>query len=102
MAALHGIAADEAQLRHQHGREPFDLQRLLLAAQQLGLNARAVRQDPRRLARAPLPAVARDAAGRFFVVARIEGAAAMPAGTGSCDTIPFIAAPCAAGGPAAC
>ena len=81
MAALHGIAADEAQLRHQHGREPFDLQRLLLAAQQLGLNARAVRQDPRRLARAPLPAVARDAAGRFFVVARIEGAAAMPAGT---------------------
>ena len=81
MAALHGIAADEAQLRHQHGREPFDLQRLLLAAQQLGLNARAVRQDPRRLARVPLPAVARDAAGRFFVVARIEGAAAMPAGT---------------------
>ena len=81
MAALHGIAADEAQLRHQHGREPFDLQRLLLAAQQLGLNARAVRQDPRRLARAPLPAVARDAAGRFFVVARIEGAAALPAGT---------------------
>ena len=81
MAALHGIAADESQLRHQHGREPFDLQRLLLAAQQLGLNARAVRQDPRRLARAPLPAVARDAAGRFFVVARIEGAAAMPAGT---------------------
>ena len=80
MAALHGIAADEAQLRHQHGREPFDLQRLLLAAQQLGLNARAVRQDPRRLARAPLPAVARDAAGRFFVVARIEGAAALPAG----------------------
>lgn len=81
MAALHGIAADEAQLRHQHGREPFDLQRLLLAAQQLGLNARAVRQDPRRLARAPLPAVARDAAGRFFVVARIEGASALPAGT---------------------
>ena len=81
MAALHGIAADEAQLRHQHGREPFDLQRLLLAAQQLGLNARAVRQDPRRLARAPLPAVARDAAGRFFVVARIEGTAALPAGT---------------------
>ncbi|KDB52263.1 Type I protein secretion ATP-binding protein / Type I protein secretion transmembrane protein subunit / Type I secretion processing peptidase [Sphaerotilus natans subsp. natans DSM 6575] len=80
MAALHGIAADEAQLRHQHGREPFDLQRLLLAAQQLGLNARSVRQDPRRLARAPLPAVARDAAGRFFVVARIEGAAALPAG----------------------
>ncbi|WP_461546800.1 type I secretion system permease/ATPase [Sphaerotilus sulfidivorans] len=80
MAALHGIAADEAQLRHQHGREPFDLQRLLLAAQQLGLNARAVRQDPRRLARAPLPAVARDAAGRFFVVARVEGAAALPAG----------------------
>ncbi|NRT56239.1 type I secretion system permease/ATPase [Sphaerotilus uruguayifluvii] len=81
MAALHGIAADEAQLRHQHGTEPFDRQRLLLAAQQLGLSARAVRQDPRRLARAPLPAVACDAAGRFFVVARIEGAAALPAGT---------------------
>ncbi|WP_310462407.1 type I secretion system permease/ATPase [Sphaerotilus sp.] len=74
MAALHGVACDEAQLHHQHGHRPFDVQTILLAALSLGLTAKALRQDPKRLAKAPLPAVAQDREGRFFVVARIEAA----------------------------
>lgn len=58
MATLHGVAADEAQLRHTHGHRPFDVQTILLAAKSLGLTAKALRQDPKRLAKAPLPAVA--------------------------------------------
>ena len=76
MATLHGVACDEAQLRHTYGHRPFDTQTILLAAKALGLTAKALRQDPKRLAKAPLPAVAQDREGRFFVVARIEAATA--------------------------
>ena len=71
IAALHGVAADEAQLRHTHGEGAFDRAALLLAARSLGLHARTVRQDPARLAQAPLPAIACDTEGRHFVVARL-------------------------------
>ena len=74
MATLHGLAADEPQLRHTYGHRPFDVQTILLAAKSLGLTAKALRQDPKRLAKAPLPAVAQDREGRFFLVARIEPA----------------------------
>lgn len=72
MAGLHGIAADEAQLRHEFGGEAWTEQTILLAAKKLGLHARAVAQDPGRLDRAPLPAVARNRDGRYFIVARID------------------------------
>ena len=72
IAALHGVAADEAQLRHTHGEGAFDRAALLLAARSLGLHARTVRQDPARLAQAPLPAIACDTEGRHFVVARLS------------------------------
>ncbi|KVC63822.1 type I secretion system permease/ATPase [Burkholderia stagnalis] len=58
MASLHGIAADEAALRHEFGFGRFDTQTILRAARSLGMTARTVRQDPERLERAPLPAVA--------------------------------------------
>jgi len=79
MATLHGLAADEPQLRHTYGHRPFDVQTILLAARSLGLTAKALCQDPKRLAKAPLPAVAQDGEGRFFIVARIEPAKAAPA-----------------------
>ena len=79
MATLHGLAADEPQLRHTYGHRPFDVQTILLAAKSLGLTAKALRQDPKRLAKAPLPAVAQDREGRFFLVARIEPAKAVAA-----------------------
>ncbi|MCJ0762036.1 type I secretion system permease/ATPase [Variovorax sp. CYS-02] len=79
MASFHGIAADAAALRHEHGHQDFDLQTLLLAAKRLGLSARLVRQPAERLDKAPLPAIGRDRAGRCFIVAafdRGEGTAA--------------------------
>jgi subfamily B ATP-binding cassette protein HlyB/CyaB len=78
MATLHGLRCDEAQLRHTHGRDAFDLQTVLLAARSLGMTAQARRQDPQRLDKAPLPAVARDQAGRFFIVAKLDANPALP------------------------
>ncbi|NUA29223.1 ABC transporter transmembrane domain-containing protein [Cupriavidus basilensis] len=74
MTKLHGIAADTAQLLHQFGRETFTVQTILLAAKKLGLTARRVRQDPQRLDRAPLPAIAIDTAGHFFLVGKVDSA----------------------------
>ncbi|WP_416762114.1 type I secretion system permease/ATPase [Roseateles sp. So40a] len=71
IASLHGITADEAQLRHQFGKEPFSRQTLLLAAQSLGLRGKAVKQARARLAQAPLPAIAKDRRNdTYFVVAQ--------------------------------
>ena len=74
MAQFHQIAADEAALRHQFGHQPFSAQTILLAASFLGMSAKSVHQRPERLVHAPLPAVAQDRDGRFFVVAKIGGA----------------------------
>jgi subfamily B ATP-binding cassette protein HlyB/CyaB len=76
LAAFHGIAADAAQLQHEFGTAPFDTQTLLLAAKRLGLSAKSLVQDPKRLATAPLPAVAQDTAGGFFIVGKVDGQAA--------------------------
>lgn len=72
VAGYHGVAVDEAQLRHEFGPEPFTAQTILLAAKKLGLVARLVRQPPDRLARAPLPAIAVDREGRFLIVGKYE------------------------------
>lgn len=70
IAALHGIAADEAQIRHQFGASGLDRQALLLAAQSLGMSAKQMRQDIQRFDKAPLPAVAQDRNGQYFLLAR--------------------------------
>jgi ATP-binding cassette, subfamily B, bacterial HlyB/CyaB len=67
IARAHGIAADEAQLRHEFGDKPFTKEMILLAAKRLGMTARLVTQDPERLARSPLPAIAIDKEGNFFM-----------------------------------
>src|SRR5258708_6016975 len=72
MAILHGICVDEARLRHEFGASTFDTLKLILAARSLGLTARAVRQKPGRLDKAPLPAVAQDRGGRYFIVAKFD------------------------------
>ncbi len=72
IAGYHGIAADEAGLRHEFGQEPFTTEKILLAAKRLGLTARAVGQDPSRLERAPLPAVACDKEGRYFIAGKYD------------------------------
>ena len=62
MAGLHGIPADEAKIRHEFGQTSavFDTNTILLAAKQLGFTAKAIRQKPERLDKAPLPAIAQD------------------------------------------
>ncbi len=75
MARLHGVAADPAQLQHQFGRDAFDVQTMLLAARQLGLKAKVVRQAVDRLDRAPLPAVAIGRHGDFFLLGKVDTSA---------------------------
>ncbi|AOK57094.1 peptidase C39 [Burkholderia stagnalis] len=73
MASLHGIAADEAALRHEFGFGRFDTQTILRAARSLGMTARTVRQDPERLERAPLPAVAQAKGdGGYFLIGQYQ------------------------------
>ncbi|GJE70235.1 type I secretion system permease/ATPase [Methylorubrum podarium] len=72
VAALHRCALDLSRLLHDHGRpgRPLALDELVLAARRNGFRARAVRSGAGRLARTPLPAIGRDRAGLFFVLAR--------------------------------
>jgi subfamily B ATP-binding cassette protein HlyB/CyaB len=75
MAGLHGIAADEGKLKHEFGGEPFSIQTVLLAAHSLGMKAQLVTQPVDRLDRAPLPAIAVDRDGGFFILARYDNGA---------------------------
>jgi ATP-binding cassette, subfamily B, bacterial HlyB/CyaB len=70
MARSHGIAIDEATLRHEFGLEPFTADRILLGAKFLGMTAKLVTQDPDRLERTPLPAIAIDKDGSFFIAVK--------------------------------
>jgi len=75
LARFHNIAADADQLAHDF-REPgrdFTVPQILLAAKQLGLKAKLVRTDFSRLPQTPLPALAVDLDGHFFILARIDG-----------------------------
>lgn len=70
LARHHGIAADEGQLRHEFGPNPFTVETILLGAKRLGMTARVVREAPDRLHRAALPAVAIDKEGNFFIAVK--------------------------------
>ena len=73
MAGLHGVATDAAKLKHEFGQKRFTTQTILLAAKALGLRARKIRQNPDRLDRAPLPAIAIDKEGRYFIANMVGG-----------------------------
>ena len=70
IARHHGIAVDEAKLQHEFGLKPFNDDTILLAAKRLGMTARLVVQDPERLDRSPMPAIAIDKEGNFFIAVR--------------------------------
>jgi len=74
LARLHGVAADSGGLAHRFGAPGggFDRAALLLAARELGLKAKSGAFRVERLADAPLPAIAADRNGGFFVLARVE------------------------------
>lgn len=74
LARFHNVAASPEQLAHEFTPpgEHFGSAELLLAARKLGLKAKSVRSSVDRLAQTPLPAIARDNAGLFFIIARID------------------------------
>nr|WP_315401621.1 type I secretion system permease/ATPase [uncultured Duganella sp.] len=78
MADYHGIAVDPMRLAHEFGTEAFSTETILLAAKSVGMTAKLVRQPAQRLATAPLPAIAIDRDGRYFLVAKYEAAGAEP------------------------
>src|SRR5262245_50446632 len=74
LARFHGLAADPEQLAHEYAQsgKPFGVQEILLAAKQLGLKAKKVNTSVDRLDRTPLPSLAIDMDGRFFILARVD------------------------------
>ncbi len=74
LARIHGVVADPAQLAHQFvpAGGKAGIAELLLAAKSVGLRARAARVDPERLSSTPLPAIAVDRQGGFFVLAACQ------------------------------
>jgi ATP-binding cassette, subfamily B, bacterial HlyB/CyaB len=72
IAGYHGIAADRAMLQHEFGQEAFSTEKILLAAKRLGMTAKVVHQDPARLDRAPMPAIAVDHEGRYFIAGKFD------------------------------
>jgi ATP-binding cassette, subfamily B, bacterial HlyB/CyaB len=93
MAAFHGIKADRAKLQHEYGPQSFDDTTLLRAAQSLGFSAKRVRQVPQRLHKAPLPCIASDTEGRFFILAKVDAGA--PDQTGQATASSRVDAPLA-------
>ena len=69
LARYHDIAVSAEQLQHVHAAtgERFSTGAILRAFQQLGLKAKHCSIDPNRLKHAPLPAIAVDTRGEYFV-----------------------------------
>ncbi|MDP1735426.1 MAG: cysteine peptidase family C39 domain-containing protein, partial [Sulfuritalea sp.] len=74
LARFHNIAADADQLAHdfRESGKNLTVPQILLAAKQLGLKAKLVRTELPRLPQTPLPAMAIDPDGHFFVLARVD------------------------------
>ena len=70
IARHHGIAVDDARLVHEFGSRQFSEEMILRGAKRLGMTARLVEQDISRLERSPLPAIAVDKEGNFFIAVR--------------------------------
>ncbi len=71
-----GRAAEPGQLRHARGRgnAPFTIADLLRSARQLDVEARHVAAPIEKLANLPMPAIATDRDGGFFVLAALRPA----------------------------
>ncbi|OYW24630.1 MAG: type I secretion system permease/ATPase, partial [Hydrogenophilales bacterium 12-63-5] len=74
LARFHQIAADPEQIAHQFkaSADTFSKADILLAAKHLGLQAKPVKTTIDRLDRTPLPAMAVDKDGSYFILARFE------------------------------
>ena len=74
LARLHGVAADPARLAHEFvpAGGKAGVAEILLAAKSVGLRAKAAKIRAERLSTTPLPAIAEDRQGGFFVLAGFQ------------------------------
>lgn len=74
LARFHNVAASAEQLSHEFAapEQPFGQAEILLAARKLGLKAKSAKSTVERLERTPLPAIAADRDGSFFIIARLD------------------------------
>jgi subfamily B ATP-binding cassette protein HlyB/CyaB len=79
LARFHDVAASIEQLRHQLSAtaSTFGQTELLLAARKLDLKAKWVHTTLSRLDRTPLPAIAMNRDGSFFIIAKLDGGKAL-------------------------
>ncbi|MBV4532226.1 type I secretion system permease/ATPase [Pseudomonas sp. SWRI107] len=79
LARFYNLAACGEQLAHEfaEGQQPFGTPQLLLAARKLGLKARHVSTHAQRLGHTPLPAIAHDRDGGYFIIARLDSGKAL-------------------------
>lgn len=75
LARYHDVVASPEHLRHTFlsTEKYFTTSLLLQAFQQADLKARYLKCKPGRLAQTPLPAIALDTKGGYFIIANIEG-----------------------------
>jgi ATP-binding cassette, subfamily B, bacterial HlyB/CyaB len=75
LARFHGIPVEPEQVRHEFGRPGtlFTVADLMLAAKKYNLQVKKVVTSVERLDRTPLPAIAVNKAGEFFVIAQADG-----------------------------
>ena len=73
LTRFHGLPADPDHLSHQRGQSGlFSSRDIVLSAKSLGLKSRTISSNWERLAKTPLPAIARHKDGHYFVLARCE------------------------------
>ncbi|WEJ70116.1 type I secretion system permease/ATPase [Pseudomonas sp. PSE14] len=74
LARFHGIPASLDQLIHEFATpsQRSGTAEIILAAQKLNLDAKYVRITPDRLPHTPLPAIARNTNGEFFIIAKVS------------------------------
>lgn len=79
LARFHNVAASPEQLTHEYAEDGrlFGRPEVLLAAKKLGLKAKSARSSLSRLSHIPLPAIATDSDGRFFIIARLDDGKAL-------------------------
>jgi len=74
LARFHHVAVSPEQLRHEYlqSNQVFDKDNLVLAARSLKLRAKAIKSSIGRLSHCPLPAIASDLNGRFFIILKVN------------------------------
>jgi len=74
LARFHHVAVSAEQLQHEYlqSNQVFDKDNLVLAARSLKLKAKAIKSSIGRLSHCPLPAIASDLNGRFFIILKIN------------------------------